>query len=86
MLRINDKNHDLIALLCSTMPEEIRVNLMRDLKFIYENGVYFKNTQEEGERNDFQAIHFSYYNRYSTRVFFGGLLTLHTYEYSCTGR
>ena len=62
MLRINDKNCDLITLLCLTMLEEIRVNLMCDLNIIYENGIYSKNTQEEGERNDFQAIHYSYYN------------------------
>jgi hypothetical protein len=70
MLRINDKNRDLVALVCSTMPENIQVNLMHDLNTIYEKGVYDKDTRSEGERNDFQAVHFSYYNRYCTRVCF----------------
>jgi len=56
--------------MCSTMPENIRVNLMHDLNTIYKKGVYDKDTRSEGERNDFQAIHFSYYNRYCTRVCF----------------
>ena len=68
MLRINDKNLDLIALICSTMPEDIRRRLMRDLNIIYEQGIFNKDTQAEGERNDFESVHFSYYTRYSTRV------------------
>lgn len=78
MLRLNDKNQNLVALLCSTMPEDIRINLMRDLNTIYKNGVYAKDTGVEGKKNDFQSIHFSYYNRYSTRVFFPLFFTLYT--------
>lgn len=69
MLRINDKNRNLVALLCSTMPQDIRVNLMRDLNTIYTDAIRAKDTRAQGEMNDFESIHFSYYNRYSRRVF-----------------
>ena len=69
MLRVNDKHRDLLALLCSTMPHNIRSNLFRDLNMIYTHAIHDKDTQAEGAQNDFESIHFSYYNCYSRRVF-----------------
>lgn len=79
MLRINDKNRNLVALLCLTMPQDIHFNVMRDLNTIYTDAIHAKDTRAQGEMNDFESIHFSYYNCYSRRVFIYFIYMLYVY-------
>ena len=69
MLRINDKNKNLMAIILPNMPKNLRCNLLKDLGTLYPNLAYIDTaTEPERIKESFVATHFSYYNRYSNKA------------------
>ena len=68
ILKIQDINEDLLALLVANMPDPLRRELIDAIDSIYKDCFTIIDTQKAGPRHTFDSIHFSYYNRYSKRV------------------
>lgn len=69
ILRINDVSQDLLALVCTNMPDVLKSHLLDAVRLIYPSLI--KHTESEAEGNTdsfFHALHFDWYNRYSTLV------------------
>ena len=70
MLRINDANKNLLALIIASMPPHLRKCLMDTIDLAYRERVKHCDTKAANGKHVFGSIHFSYYNRYSKRVCF----------------
>jgi hypothetical protein len=69
MLRVNDVNHDLLVLICTNMPNELKPCLLDSISLIYPNLLKHTDSKAEGNTDAFfHAIHFDWYNRYTTGV------------------
>lgn len=68
MVEIKDKNGQTTAFLGPQMPEELRRNLMDNLQAMYPGELKTTDTAKEGVGLGFGAIHYCWYNRYSTQV------------------
>lgn len=73
VIRINDKQDGLLALIVPTMPEKIRSSLFPNLDTIFPGYMKKINTASRrnnspGTTNHFTALNLSIYNRYSNRV------------------
>jgi len=69
IIRINDVNNKLIAMVCSTMPNYIRKHLVNTMQAIFGSQFGYTDTvSQESGSTPFPAYHFHYYNRYSTQV------------------
>lgn len=65
ILRIDDKNGGLTAMIISTMPEEIRTAVFTAVRLIFDDILKHVDSRELIE---FLTIHLSYYNRYAKKV------------------
>jgi hypothetical protein len=68
ILKIEDAEEGLLALIVATMPETLRRNLIDAVDTVYRGRLKSVDSKKNGERHVFDSIHFSYYNRYSKRV------------------
>lgn len=68
MVKVHDANGETIAFLGPQMPEELREHLFDHLECGYPGCLKETDTAKEGINNEFGAIHYSWYNRYSTQV------------------
>ena len=68
VLRVNDKNGDILFMIIPTMPQAIRDMLVAKLSLLWPNE--FKDIDSEvlGIEHLFECLHFSIYNRYSINV------------------
>ncbi|KAF6748059.1 hypothetical protein DFP72DRAFT_1146906 [Ephemerocybe angulata] len=64
VVRINDKNNDLVVLLLANMPLELRTIALDSIRSIFPGAV--KHQDSKTANNSFPAFHFDMYNRYST--------------------
>jgi hypothetical protein len=64
-LQINDINDDILLLACPDLPQDLRERLLVSLKVACPD--YMKEADSE-EVADFLALHFCWWNRYSTSV------------------
>jgi hypothetical protein len=67
-LRIEEQDDDLLAFVIPTMPNHIRKCLLDGLCSLFPGKLVDKDTKAEGINNLFEALHLSWYNRYSTKV------------------
>jgi hypothetical protein len=71
MLRVNDIHHGLLALICTNMPHELKSILLDAISLIYPHLLKRVDSKAEGNTDSFyHAIHFDWYNRYTTGVGF----------------
>ena len=71
LLRINDVNQNLLSLICTNMPHHLKSNLLDIIFLIYPELLKRMESEAEGNSNTFyHAIHFDWYNRYTTGVSF----------------
>ena len=64
-LLINDINDDILLLACPDLPQDLRDRLLVSLKVACPDYMKWTDSEEEGE---FLALHFCWWNRYSTSV------------------
>ncbi|KAF9470063.1 hypothetical protein BDN70DRAFT_902415, partial [Pholiota conissans] len=65
-IRINNANGDLISLILPHMDEDIRSTAIAKLRCIFPD-LQSMDSAAQGANSSFNALHFSYYNRYSNR-------------------
>lgn len=68
MIRINEQDGSLLALIIPTMPTSIRKHLLDNFMTVFPGKLKTTDTQAEGEGYFFECLHLSWYNRYSTKV------------------
>jgi hypothetical protein len=68
ILKIQDVNEDLLALIIANMPETLRRDLVDAIDSVFMGRFKKADTHGAGSTHVFDSIHFSYYNRYSKRV------------------
>lgn len=61
-------NRRTLAHLGAQLPLALRGRLFDKLEAVFPNQLYQMDTEEEGLENRFQCLHFSWYNRSTTRV------------------
>jgi hypothetical protein len=70
-LEIRDLDNSLMAVVSGTLPDSIRQSLCRDLMLCFEDEgkelLHLTDTKKDGDPF-FQTVHFSWYNRYATKV------------------
>jgi hypothetical protein len=59
---------DLLALIISNMPEDLRRTLLDNLDIVFPGAIKHADTSAEGFSNTFLAVHMSWYNRFSEHV------------------
>ncbi|KDR70585.1 hypothetical protein GALMADRAFT_144489 [Galerina marginata CBS 339.88] len=67
VLRIDDKNGNLLLLLIPTMPENLREFLVSNLEVLWPDHFKVMDTSEEGLLHLFDCLHFTFYNCFSTQ-------------------
>jgi len=68
-LRINDKNRDMLVLVCANMPANLRDTLLGKIDLVFPDEIKDLDTEAEGDKHSFIARHYTYWNRYATRVY-----------------
>ncbi|PPQ79776.1 hypothetical protein CVT26_012365 [Gymnopilus dilepis] len=67
ILRINDRNDELMVLVLPHMPSYLRQDLMHTIEIIYRDVLREMDSEVAGLHHKFPAIHFQWWNRYSKR-------------------
>lgn len=68
-LELRNEDGSLMAYICSTLPYHLRCSLMRDLVLCFGDiNILTDKDTSQSEEGDFQAMHFSWYNRHATTV------------------
>ena len=67
-LRVNAKNGEFVAIVLPDMPSKLRNNLMNTLKLVFPGKIKQTSSEVLGENFTFEALHFSWYNRFHLRV------------------
>lgn len=68
VLRVNDKNGNILFMIIPTLPQDLRLLLVAKLSLLWPD--QFKNIDSEflGIEHLFECLHFSIYNRFSVDV------------------
>ena len=82
-LKILDANGGLIAMICCSMPENLRKDMFPNLQSVFGDSLKSVNTMEMGEDNEFLTYNFDYWNRYCTDV--SGINTVSVKSDYCIG-
>ncbi|KAL0572527.1 hypothetical protein V5O48_009431 [Marasmius crinis-equi] len=65
-VRVLDEHEKILTFLLSRLPEKLRLHLIGKLKVLFDGALREVDTEQEGNP-DFESIHLSYWNRYTTR-------------------
>lgn len=57
-----------MVVICPSLPEDLRQNLLDRLESVFPQAIRNTDSKSQGSDHSFEAIHFSWYNRYSTKV------------------
>ena len=69
-MRINNKNRDMLVLVCPDMPANLRDTLLGKFDLVFPGKIKDLDTEAEGDNHSFIARHYTYWNCYATRVYF----------------
>ena len=69
-MRINDKNRDMLVLVCPDMPANLHDTLLGKIDLVFPGEIKDLDTEAEGDNHSFIACHYTYWNHYATRVYF----------------
>lgn len=69
-LELRDLDGSLMAYICGTMPENLKLSLLKFLLLSLEDegALVRKDLDDQDRTSTFEALHFSWYNRHATRV------------------
>lgn len=67
-VQIKDTSKKTLVHLGATLPPHLRLGLFDRLEAVFPQGLRETDTQSEGAENVFECLHFSWYNRSTTRV------------------
>jgi len=68
ILKINDDDDDLLALIIANMPDSLRKDVIDTIDCVYKGHLKHVDSKKNGEKHEFESIHFLYFNSYSKRV------------------
>ncbi|KAF9521729.1 hypothetical protein CPB83DRAFT_185036 [Crepidotus variabilis] len=68
MVRLNDVNQNLLALIVATMPLDLRARLLDIVNLSFAQGLRFVDSKLEGFLNIHHSVHLSRYNRFAFQV------------------
>jgi hypothetical protein len=64
-----------MAYICGTLPDHLRRSLMSDLVLCFSDpDILVDKDTRHGKEPDFEAVHFSWYNRHATTVRFDNFI------------
>ncbi|KAG1868923.1 hypothetical protein C8R48DRAFT_671478 [Suillus tomentosus] len=67
-LELCNSDQSLMAYICGSLPNHLRSSLMTDLILSFGNvNILINKDTNQGTQGNFQAVHFSWYNRHATR-------------------
>lgn len=65
---VRDKKGGLLFLVVPDLPKDLRRPLLHHLELVFQDSLNHTDSRNSGINGSFDALHFSFYNRYSSNV------------------